>query len=666
MFLKNRETGEISLLSRPDEWTNADGGSTWTRLSGNGNRVAFWTAADNLIPYGSSAPQSLLLDRNTNSFEILGTNSLGVISTDGNSTPMAISSNGRFVLLDSAARDLDFRDVGLPPGYQQLFIRDTRQGLTRRVTRGPSGEFANNPSFSSLPNAISASGRFVVFTSHANNLVAGGGGKPEVYLFDLHSDSVTIVSKNMNGQPSNGSSQVASISRDGRYVAFQSDSSDLVLGDNNQRTDIFRWDRISNITTRVSLRSDGTELAKSCTNADISPSGRFITFESTANDLVPGDTNGYQDCFRKDTVTGEVIRMSLNDLGNQGDHWSKEPIFAGGPGNVLFMSRSSNFGGNGDALYMRTLPITDSDGDHLSDLIEADAGTNPMDRDSDDDGLSDWEEISIFGTDPLLPDTDGDLLWDGLEAGRDSPIPGDPANGILGTDASVFRPDLDPASSTDPADADSDEDGLLDGEEDLSLDGFLDSLESNPLAFDTDGDGLSDGLESGITARHLATDSVRFIPDLNPATTTSPILSDTDGGGMSDGQEDINGDGAFQFGEFDPLNASDDRFDLVVPPLIAGTSVVLEINNARPGSTGVVAYSLTGSGPSDSGRGFEIELSQPINMLTAKPLFQGHGDFPVDVPATAPNGMTVWIQAVEEMYYQDVYRTSNLITAVIQ
>jgi Tol biopolymer transport system component len=667
LFLKTRSTGSCLILSRPSGGGQANGDSILARISADGRFVCFKTWAQNLIPGGYPAPQPLLLDRSTGTFEILARNSNGTISVEGEPIAVAITPDGRFLIIEGRARDLDLRDAGLPEGPGgQLFIRDLHQGLTRRITRGPNGEFANKGTGARLPNIVSADGRFVVFESFATNLVLGTSGS-QIFIVDTRDESIEVISKDFLGGHTAENSGIASISRDGRYVAFQSYAPDLVPGDTNQQRDVFRWDRITGEMERVSVREDGSELSIYSYNPMISPSGRFVTFESYATDLVPGDTNIYMDCFRKDMVTGEVELMSLNNNGEQGDLQARYPYFAGSSERVMFETPSTNFGGHiGGSLFLRTLPTPDSDGDLISDDVEITLGTDILDRDTDDDGLSDWEELMVFGTSPLQPDSDGDLLWDGLEAGRDAPIPGDPGNGIRGTDVALFRPDLDPLSTTSPADADSDEDGLLDGEEDLSLDGVFDGLETDPFRFDTDGDGLSDGLESGVSSRHPDTDLVRFVPDLNPATTTSPILKDTDGGGMPDGLEDINGDGAFQFGEFDPLNSQDDRFDLTVPPLIAGTTVVIEIDNARPGSTGVVAYSLTGSGPSPSGRGFDLELSQPIELLSTQTLFLGHGEFIADIPSSAPSGMPVWLQGIEQMFFNEVYRTSNLVATTIQ
>ena len=195
----------------------------------------------------------------------------------------------------------------------------------------------------------------------------------------------------------------------------------------------------------------------------------------------------------------------------------------------------------------------DSDNDGLTDGEEVgsngvlDPGeTNPLDGDSDDDGLSDSDEVNGTGllgpyspTDPLDVDTDGDGISDGVEAGVStdgvdggtSDVAGIPFTGT----APGFIGDADPGTTTDPSDADSDDDGLPDGAEDLNADGQTVNTigdsgssgtgETDPNLFDSDSDGLSDG------------DEVNGTGPLMGVGTTDPLDADTDDGGTQDGTE---------------------------------------------------------------------------------------------------------------------------------
>ncbi|MBN2861736.1 MAG: T9SS type A sorting domain-containing protein [Bacteroidales bacterium] len=188
-----------------------------------------------------------------------------------------------------------------------------------------------------------------------------------------------------------------------------------------------------------------------------------------------------------------------------------------------------------EAVYGTDPKDPDTDNDGLSDGVEdtnrngsLDVGeTSPLDADTDDDGISDGAEVS-FSLNPLDSDTDNDNLNDGLETGRYLPIPGGTSDvaGIayLGT-AVTWTGDADPSSKTDPRDADSDNDGISDGDEDKDNDGMLDASETNPVDADTDDDGLKDGEED------LDDDGVLDASD------TDPKDSDTDSDGLNDGLE---------------------------------------------------------------------------------------------------------------------------------
>ena len=193
-------------------------------------------------------------------------------------------------------------------------------------------------------------------------------------------------------------------------------------------------------------------------------------------------------------------------------------------------------------------------------VIDADPTTtsNPVDDDSDDDGLLDGVEdgdhdglVAPGEADPNAFDTDADGIGDGVEAGLTAPQGS-------GTDTTVFQADADPSVLTNPADDDTDDDGLLDGTEDADKDGAFGNLETDPTVFDTDGDGLGDGQELGLTAGEGADTGASFLPDADPTTTTNPLDTDSDDDRLSDGEEDASGDGAVDATETDPNNPDTD------------------------------------------------------------------------------------------------------------
>jgi Tol biopolymer transport system component len=183
------------------------------------------------------------------------------------------------------------------------------QNATTRVSVSSFGAQGNGDS---LTPAISADGRFVAFHSSASNLVLGDtNNQTDVFVRNRLSGATERVSLPAFGTQADGNSFSASISEDGRFVAFTSGATNLVQGDTNEDTDIFVRDRQEGTTTRVSVSSTGIEANGRSDNAFISADGRYVAFTSEATNLVPGDTNNYADVFRHDRLNQATVRVSV-------------------------------------------------------------------------------------------------------------------------------------------------------------------------------------------------------------------------------------------------------------------------------------------------------------------------------------------------------------------
>ena len=140
---------------------------------------------------------------------------------------------------------------------------------------------------------MSADGRFVAFESDASNLVAGdNNGSRDVFVHDRQTGTTTRVSVGTGGTQGNGDSVEADVSPDGRYVAFRSDATNLVIGDTNNAEDIFVHDRQTGTTTRVSVDTGSLQANDDSFLPSLSSDGQFVTYHSDATNLVSGDTNG--------------------------------------------------------------------------------------------------------------------------------------------------------------------------------------------------------------------------------------------------------------------------------------------------------------------------------------------------------------------------------------
>jgi Tol biopolymer transport system component len=258
----------------------------------------------------------------------------------------SLSADGRYVTFYSAASNLVPGDTG---GNRDVFVRDRVSGTTTRASVSSTG--AQGDDWSLVP-VISADGRFVAFQSLAGNL-----GGPESYWFwdvfrhDMWTGRTVKLSLAVDGSDGNGSSggseptpvQGVAISADGRWVAFQSDANNLVPGGiTTYFGHIYVRDCLTEQTYLVSTSTAGIEANHFCRCPSISGDGRYIAFESAASNLVSGDTNQSRDVFVKDMVTGALHRASVSSAGAQGDSESWQASITPDGRYVGFFSHASN------------------------------------------------------------------------------------------------------------------------------------------------------------------------------------------------------------------------------------------------------------------------------------------------------------------------------------
>ena len=161
---------------------------------------------------------------------------------------------------------------------------------------------------------LSPDGRYVLFASTANNLALIGNTNPiparfparfNVFLRDRTNATTMLVSVNLSGAAGgNGDSMPSALSTNGRYALFESSASDLVAGDTNNATDVFVRDLVSGTTLLASVSTNGGVGNRNSRSAVITPDGRYVAFVSEANNLVPKDTNGIPDVFVRDLQAG--------------------------------------------------------------------------------------------------------------------------------------------------------------------------------------------------------------------------------------------------------------------------------------------------------------------------------------------------------------------------
>ena len=232
----------------------------------------------------------------------------GLPAADDSLDP-SISADGRYVAFASLADNLSHED---DDAVRNIYVRDMQSGTTTLVSRatGAAGEAGDG--YSAAPS-ISADGRFVAFTSESENFTADDAKDhtPDVFVRDLHTHTTTFVSRASGpaGAGGDASSEEASISADGRFVAFHSVAGNLGDGSaSHTQRDIFVRDLQQHTTTFVSRAdapADGYSL-----NPSISADGRYVAFESFARNLSDADADAAVDVFVRDLQEGTTAYVS--------------------------------------------------------------------------------------------------------------------------------------------------------------------------------------------------------------------------------------------------------------------------------------------------------------------------------------------------------------------
>jgi Tol biopolymer transport system component len=231
---------------------------------------------------------------------------------NGQSYNAVLSGDAHYVAFISKATNLVASDTN---GKDDVFVKDLLTGAVVNASTTLTGVQADAPS---SDTAISSDGRTVAFTTYATNLAAGDDSYADIYAKNLATGTITRVSADAHGVAANGNSDNASLSSNGRYVVFTSQASNLVAGDTNAHRDVFRKDLVTGEIVRVSTGADGQQGLGDSSNATVSDNGRYVLFESTS-DFTPGDGDGRADIFIKDLDSGALTRLST---GGDANHYN--------------------------------------------------------------------------------------------------------------------------------------------------------------------------------------------------------------------------------------------------------------------------------------------------------------------------------------------------------
>jgi hypothetical protein len=310
---------------------------------------------------GNSTNTAIYLwDAQTGTNTLVSMNRNTGLASDGFCSSPWVSSNGQFVAFISSGTNLVTNSLA---GDFHVYVRDQQAGITQLADVDTNGVGAG-VSFGSVPS-LSDDGQLVAFDCAKGNLAPNDRNHAtDVFMRDTLAETTELISvpdPTLTSSTPNGMSGFypGSVSSGGRYVAFSSDADDLIPGDTNIQRNVFVRDLFLGTNVLVSADTNGTTASGFSFEPAISADGRYVAFSSYASNLVASDTNNSQDVFLRDLQTGTTTLTSASlDGVHSGNANSFSPAISADGRYVLFHSKASNlaagsFGSGIENLFLR-------------------------------------------------------------------------------------------------------------------------------------------------------------------------------------------------------------------------------------------------------------------------------------------------------------------------
>lgn len=327
VYVRDLRAGKTILVSRTSSGEPADEDSgDDPAIAANGRFVAFTSDAENLP--GGGVGGIFVRDTKKGKTQLVSRNTAGDPATGSSVGRPVLSADGRFVSFE--ANDDDFPGAD---GTLDAYVRDRKTGKTSLISQSSDGDPVDTNS--AVDPAISGNGRYIAFHSDSD-LLPGADATGDLFMRDHKKGKTTLVSKTQAGDPAGGGLGYAgAVSFDGDVVAFESSAASL---GGDPSGSVFVRDRAHGTTKLVSV--EGDDDAAAADTASVSANGRYVAYESDDDDL-PG-VDGITDVYRYDRQTKQTTLISRSTSGEEGDDDSFYASISGGGGYVSFTSRANN------------------------------------------------------------------------------------------------------------------------------------------------------------------------------------------------------------------------------------------------------------------------------------------------------------------------------------
>jgi len=343
--LKNLTNQSITAITTgpKGETTNgvsggASGGVDEVRLTPDGRYAVFGSSSQLTAPALDKSGEDIFRFNLLTGERIVASVAQGGVN-DYHSFAPDVSDNGRYIVYTNMDNLVSRPDVNSATDTD-VYWYDTQTKALKLVSGALDGSLQGNSD--SGNGHVTNNGRYVVFASAAKNLLlfADSSNSIQVYLRDMVSDTVGLLSVNAAGEAANGGCQSVQITPDGHYVVFNSWASNLLANDVSGY-DVFRLDLHTGDLVLVNTSASGQQFNGSIEDPQITPDGRYVVFTSYSGSLAGLSYSSQNQVFVKDMQTGHIAMVSVDEKGAPGTSVAKAPQISDDGQYIVFSTASA-------------------------------------------------------------------------------------------------------------------------------------------------------------------------------------------------------------------------------------------------------------------------------------------------------------------------------------